>query len=492
MKDGPRRALAASREALPRHRPFRRRQRSRRRCRRCPSARGQAGQALPADPGCDHRNHGLAGDLRVAGRARARGIAARIDAALARLRVQREAQTAEIRLSGHMALDCTLILGMFGLNRASFAADEVGDVAIAHASHQDTEQRQGQARRRAARRRGNRRRAHASPPPLRRSSASRSCSSPGARVMQAATAETARIGELVEAVEADVALTIAVLRAANRGGSPPGGTGGIPEAIDMLKPSGVLAIAGTATVFDFFETNGGRELRPEQFRVHALATQHAAERDRPRHRLGRARRARRRRPSPRRRPARDRQLPPGPAPLLRRGRPHSRAALARRTRPARHRPRPGRRRPRPALEPAAADRRRDRAPPRRRRRGPRRDGRARRHGRPLLARARRSPPSACATPPSAAASSPDALRELLYELPYAARRAARVSEPCPLSTRELDVLRHLSEGMVYKQIAGEMQLSVSTIRTHLHNVYGKIGAVDRAQAVLTARDRGWI
>jgi DNA-binding NarL/FixJ family response regulator len=46
--------------------------------------------------------------------------------------------------------------------------------------------------------------------------------------------------------------------------------------------------------------------------------------------------------------------------------------------------------------------------------------------------------------------------------------------------------------MVYKQIAGEMSLSVSTIRTHLHNVYGKIGAVDRAQAVLTSRDRGWI
>ena len=86
----------------------------------------------------------------------------------------------------------------------------------------------------------------------------------------------------------------------------------------------------------------------------------------------------------------------------------------------------------------------------------------------------------------------DSLRQLLYELPYPRQNGSRVSEPCPLSARELDVLRHLSEGMVYKQIAGEMQLSVSTIRTHLHNVYGKIGAVDRAQAVLTARDRGWI
>ena len=84
------------------------------------------------------------------------------------------------------------------------------------------------------------------------------------------------------------------------------------------------------------------------------------------------------------------------------------------------------------------------------------------------------------------------LRELLYDLPYTRPSGRRVSEPCPLSVRELDVLRFLSEGMVYKQIASEMQLSVSTIRTHLHNVYGKIGAVDRAQAVLAARDRGWL
>lgn len=63
---------------------------------------------------------------------------------------------------------------------------------------------------------------------------------------------------------------------------------------------------------------------------------------------------------------------------------------------------------------------------------------------------------------------------------------------CPLSPRELDVLRHLSEGMRYKQIAAEMHLSVSTIRSHLHNVYGKLGVLDRAQAVLLAVERGWL
>lgn len=311
-----------------------------------------------------------------------------------------------------------------------------------------------------------------------------------ARVMQAATAETARVGDLVEAVEADVALTIAVLRFANRS-SISGGVGSVPEAVDILKPSGVLAIAGTAPVFDFFESNGGWELRPEQFRVHALATQQAAARigraigwdDRGElavaallHDIGRlvvsklhpGRRtyfdATSRTPEQRIREEReqlgiDHALVGGvlarrwnvPAPIaVAIERHHAEdveglgAIVATADMVAHY----------TQGEAVTAERLRDAA---------------RRCGLGI-----------------------DGLRELLYELPYPREADARVSEPCPLSSRELDVLRHLSEGMVYKQIAGEMQLSVSTIRTHLHNVYGKIGAVDRAQAVLTARDRGWI
>ena len=58
--------------------------------------------------------------------------------------------------------------------------------------------------------------------------------------------------------------------------------------------------------------------------------------------------------------------------------------------------------------------------------------------------------------------------------------------------REVDVLKRLAKGMVYKQIASELGLSTSTVRTHLHNIYGKLGAVDRAQAVLIATERGWL
>jgi len=308
------------------------------------------------------------------------------------------------------------------------------------------------------------------------------------RVMQAATAETVRVGELVEAVEADVALTISVLRLAN---SSRGGVASVPEAVDLLKPSGVLAIAGTAPVFDFFEPNGGWEVRPEQFRVHALATQQAgvrigrevgwAGRDELAvaallHDIGRlvisklhpGRRAyfdaALRTPEQRIREEReqlgiDHALVGGV--LARRWNVPQRIAVA----IERHHAEDAEGL---AAIVATADMVAHYS-----------------QGEAVTPERLRAAAKRCGL-------GPEGLRQLLYELPYPRDETERAMEPCPLSTRELDVLRYLSEGMVYKQIAGEMQLSVSTIRTHLHNVYGKIGAVDRAQAVLTARDRGWI
>lgn len=85
-----------------------------------------------------------------------------------------------------------------------------------------------------------------------------------------------------------------------------------------------------------------------------------------------------------------------------------------------------------------------------------------------------------------------ALHQVLYELSRSAERRRRPRAPCPLSARELEVLRGLSEGKVYKQIARDLQLSPSTVRSHLHNVYGKLGALDRAQAVLMAAENGWL
>jgi putative nucleotidyltransferase with HDIG domain len=87
---------------------------------------------------------------------------------------------------------------------------------------------------------------------------------------------------------------------------------------------------------------------------------------------------------------------------------------------------------------------------------------------------------------------PTELRAVMYDLPYPSTGRTRQIDPCPLSSREVEVLKRLAEGKVYKQIAHELELSTSTVRTHLHNIYGKLGAVDRAQAVLIATERGWL
>jgi putative nucleotidyltransferase with HDIG domain len=84
-----------------------------------------------------------------------------------------------------------------------------------------------------------------------------------------------------------------------------------------------------------------------------------------------------------------------------------------------------------------------------------------------------------------------ALRDVLAAAttPQAERRS---SSPCPLTPGEHRVVAELARGRVYKEIAAELELSVSTVRTHLHNTYRKLGVTDRAQAILLAKDSGWI
>lgn len=84
-----------------------------------------------------------------------------------------------------------------------------------------------------------------------------------------------------------------------------------------------------------------------------------------------------------------------------------------------------------------------------------------------------------------------ALREILFDLPHAGVSRRRAM-PSPLTGRETAALRLLAAGKVYKDIAGDLGVATSTVRTHLHSVYAKLEVVDRAQAVLRAREMGWI
>jgi putative nucleotidyltransferase with HDIG domain len=88
--------------------------------------------------------------------------------------------------------------------------------------------------------------------------------------------------------------------------------------------------------------------------------------------------------------------------------------------------------------------------------------------------------------------SANALRDVLFDLPHSGGSQRRRAEPSPLSARETALLRLLAQGRVYKQIALELGLATSTVRTHLHNTYKKLKVDDRAQAVLRATEMGWI
>jgi len=312
------------------------------------------------------------------------------------------------------------------------------------------------------------------------------------RLLRVVREKRASTGDLVAAVESDVALVIAVLRIANRAQSPyKGKIASIPRAVEVLTPAGVEALATRTAVFDFFERSPVWDAAPERFRLHAVGTQRAADRlakeidysDRDEllasallHDIGKlvlvhaypgypglihgdARTPEERVHRERRELGVDHGVVGGV--LARRwGMPNRLAS---------------------AIERHHADDCHDEA--------------ALIRLADMLSHYAQGKPVDPASMLKVARTlglSPEGLRSVMYELPYPTIGAKRQVEPCPLSTREVDVLRRLAEGKVYKQIALELNLSTSTVRTHLHNTYGKLGAVDRAQAVLLATERGWI
>jgi LuxR family maltose regulon positive regulatory protein len=60
----------------------------------------------------------------------------------------------------------------------------------------------------------------------------------------------------------------------------------------------------------------------------------------------------------------------------------------------------------------------------------------------------------------------------------------------PLSDREVEVLRLIRAGFNNQEIAARLVIATSTVKTHINNLYGKIGVHSRTQAVATAEDLG--
>jgi ATP/maltotriose-dependent transcriptional regulator MalT len=62
----------------------------------------------------------------------------------------------------------------------------------------------------------------------------------------------------------------------------------------------------------------------------------------------------------------------------------------------------------------------------------------------------------------------------------------------PLSERELEVLGLLATGKTNSEVAGDLFVSVGTVKSHTGNIYRKLGAKNRTEALARARELGLI
>ena len=70
--------------------------------------------------------------------------------------------------------------------------------------------------------------------------------------------------------------------------------------------------------------------------------------------------------------------------------------------------------------------------------------------------------------------------------------AALRSGPCPLTDREIDILRLVGDGASTAQIASKLYLSGGTVRNYLSNAMVKLDAQSRTEAFSLADQRGWL
>lgn len=69
---------------------------------------------------------------------------------------------------------------------------------------------------------------------------------------------------------------------------------------------------------------------------------------------------------------------------------------------------------------------------------------------------------------------------------------AATALPEPISARELDVLKLMAEGQSNTEIAATLVIAVSTVKSHVNSIFGKLGVATRTQAIARARRLGLI
>jgi putative nucleotidyltransferase with HDIG domain len=311
------------------------------------------------------------------------------------------------------------------------------------------------------------------------------------RVLRVLLEPDVREEDLVTAIESDVALVVAVMRVANADERRRGRVGSVPEAVRALAPEGVETLARRIGVYGFFERLPGWQVPPERFRLHAVAVAGTAdmiarEIEHPNadellvaallHDLGKV------------------VMADAYADYVERMSdqalsPTERAQAERREYGVDHAVIGGvlmRRWRLPQSIARAVERHH----------APDADGEA-----AIIALAdglahyelgETVRPAELQAAAARVGIDTATLESLMYRLPDRGARRRRARAKSPLSNQEREVLKGLAASKVYKEIAHDLGIAASTVRSHLHNVYAKLGAADRAQAVLIASREGWL
>ncbi len=61
-----------------------------------------------------------------------------------------------------------------------------------------------------------------------------------------------------------------------------------------------------------------------------------------------------------------------------------------------------------------------------------------------------------------------------------------------LSDREMEIVRLLARGLSNREIADQLVITEGTVKNHVSNILSKMGVRDRTQAVLKAKENGWV
>ena len=81
---------------------------------------------------------------------------------------------------------------------------------------------------------------------------------------------------------------------------------------------------------------------------------------------------------------------------------------------------------------------------------------------------------------------PEVLRRVASETPLS--QATTVA----LTSREMQILRGVAKGHTTKRIAQDLGLKAPSVETHLHNIFRKLNATNRGEAVSTSLKLGLI